>query len=295
MVIYEIGSADALNVDGICVGTRGGRRYRIRVCGGRMDARRRQLLADALNRAILPDSNVTMPDIFLADRRYYSAEVIDENELHGCPSSALCLLGLGHRRRIVLSAVSAVATLERANIVHGSLSPECFRLCRASDGSFYMRLTGLARAGIRQVMCPDRRGDMTWQAPNGPDDAGSLSATEDTYALGMCIHYWLTGDTPVWAEVSERQISLLSDQLGEALIPVVGMMLAPKPEQRPLPSAVLRMFGGKITATSKTRYAQYTGGQYSADYAGDVTDALLLEDPTCTLDFDRDAAKEMRW
>lgn len=274
---------------------RDGGAYIVQPCGQGFDARRRVTIQWVLQSAILPESNLSVPDIFEADGSWYSADLLTETELWDLPIAAMGALGPGHQRRLVLSAVSALAALERAGIVHGNIAPRNLRIQRARDGSLCVRLIGLARAGIVGVMLPQRGGNPGYADENPEMDVTRLRSTEDVFALGACLHLWFSNDFPVALGGDGRESFLLSDRIPPALLPVIGIMLAPKPENRPLPSALMRILESILRLRTAQTYRTYPDPEDSAEYRQLIQDAIRQQDPAFDPKFMEEDARRMHW
>jgi serine/threonine protein kinase len=99
------------------------------------------------------------------------------------------------RRRILSEVADGVATLHRAEVVHGRLSPEAVRV--TPGGLAKVGMLGSARlpgSSGRTVLMPDL--DPMFAAPESLDDSG-VTAAVDLFALGKLIAWlWPDADRP---------------------------------------------------------------------------------------------------
>ena len=260
---------------------RDGRQYLLRRCDARMTDARVKQLRGRLNDAALPGGSLLVPELMWAQSAWYAAVPLGDEGLRDVPPMTMAVLGRGQQRRLVLSAVNALAALERAGLVHGSVDRNAFQLNLAGDGALTVRLQGLESAGNadgRDGMSPFRRGSKSCQAPEIARGARA-AFVEDVFALGVCVHEWLTGELPLYRGVTSRQELLIASSIPAPLATVLGMMLAPDPNQRPLASALSKLLARDITVRSAFTYQTYESAPVPDDYARILLDGIRAQCP----------------
>lgn len=279
---FEVYDQQALMTGKPFIGVRDGRRYLIHRLGW-TDGHRTEQIKEALENAVMPGSNIAIPEYLRVGNELFSVDFCGREAVSACPSAAICALPQGFIRQIARSAAAALATLERAGIIHGNISCHSFQLNAAQNGTLYVQLTGLADAGIVGKLAPVRGNANEYTAPHLANQAVKTPFAEDVYALGMCLHLWFTGDLPVCDSVSDRQGWLLSDRLPRDLIPIVGMLLAPRSEHRPRASAVLRILQRESPVKTAWNYQCFHDFDYSVQYIRTVLECLKEEKKFLTL------------
>jgi len=274
---------------------KGGRVYSVRKCAEEVRGRRLRQIRRAMRKAFEEKSCLIMPDIFRVKNAYYSAEAIGRLCFEDLPAGFIFALEGGQKRRIVLSALSALAVLERNGIVHGNIDRHAFHLDVARDGGMFMYLGGLDRCGIIGKFPPVFLCDREFIAPEAADLGVEISSAADVFSMGMCMHYWLSGELPVYSVVSEAQHYLISDRIPRQMVPVIGMMLAPKPFMRPTASAVIWMLQDEVKVNSSTEYKTYSSAQPDHEYLDEIVAAIYPDNPDLMPDIMMAEAVTMGW
>ena len=109
------------------------------------------------------------------------------------------------------------------------------------------------------------------------------------------MHYWLSGELPVYSVVSEAQHYLISDRIPRQMVPVIGMMLAPKPFMRPTASAVIWMLQDEVKVNSSTEYKTYSSAQPDHEYLDEIVAAIYPDNPDLMPDIMMAEAVTMGW
>lgn len=258
-----------------------------------VDSHRQSTLKNAYS-GLIEGANITVPRWHKEKGTLYAVEKCRDEELLELPLTAVSQLSPGHQRRLLLSAVSAVATLERHGLVHGNLNREAFRICRSQDNSLSFQLVGLGAAGMAGGFEPLRIGNGDYAAPE-TSAARAVSSAEDVFSLGVCFHVWLTGNLPVLGKATERQFMLVSDRVPKALVPIVGTMLSPKPEQRPSATALQKILEGVLKMRTTHKYKLWYEGASDRDGAELVEEAILDQHEQFVPFFQDRDARSMGW
>ena len=275
--------------------TKGIRVYLLRRCPEEVRGRRLRRITRAMRKAFNEESSVITPDIFRDKKVYYSAERIGRLCLEDLPAGFVYAMESGQKRRIVLSALSALAVLERNGIVHGNIDRHVFHMDVSRDGGVFMRMGGLERCGIVGKFPPVFCGDRVGMAPEATNPEVEITSAADVFSMGICMHYWLSGELPVHSVVSEYQHYLISDRIPEKIVPVIGMMLAPEPLMRPTASAVIWMLQDVVEVDSARAYKTYSSPPPDEEYLDEMIAAVYPENPDLMPDIMLAEAADMGW
>lgn len=187
-------------------------------CPYDMTLSRAREIKEAFNESILPNGNLDLPLFFKEKGIWYCADVYYSSEMDGYNAKVFSALPAVHRQRIVFGSIYALKTLHEAGLVHGSISPDAFRVHISRDGSFRTRLSKFAYAGTE--------GRRISGYPDGyaAAECGNdyISQKTDTFALGVTIYFWLTGKLPQWTE--DKRL-ILPDFVPTGYYPLLGAML----------------------------------------------------------------------
>ena len=174
---------------------RGGLLYRLTRCSLDMTQPRAEAVMSALGKAVKPGSNVLVPDIVEEDDAWYAAVPFRPEVFQGLPRAYLRCLPEAARRHMILLAVSAMDTLARDGIVHGSLDPDCFRITVTESGMLGVVLEDLRHVGCGRLEPLESDTESSYAAPE-VRRGGKPTTASDAFSLALCLHEWLAGELP---------------------------------------------------------------------------------------------------
>lgn len=265
--------------EGHLLGTRDGRLYRLQPCPEELNDHRAAAIARALGECVLPDTNILLPDFFEADTGWFTAVPYREDVFLGLPPAYLRCLPDKARRHMLLLAASALEVLSRGHVVHGSLNPDCFRLTVSEVGVLCLVLEDLRPAGTAAYppIRPDR--SSPFASPEARIGKPPTTAS-DMFALGLCMHFWLTGELPRNRQelpaAPTRKVVWISDAVPVWARSVLLSMLEANPAARPKPQDVLKRLREGTEACTDDLYAS---SELPAEDLAEMRQLLLQEHP----------------
>jgi serine/threonine protein kinase len=167
---------------------------------------------------------------------------------------------------ITRQAAEALAALHQAGFLHGDVKPDNLRL--VDDGTAVLTDLGFAhRPGENAAFLRAGYvlGTANYLAPELCDDLPGEELSSDLFSLGVMLFEMLTGQLP-YPPGSLRQtfrrhrcdppadIRVLAGSLPEALVELVGRLLAHQPEDRPRAGAVVQHLVKLEIATLRPRW-----------------------------------------
>lgn len=256
---------------------RNGMLYRVSRCSLDMTQPRAEAVMAALGKAVQPGSNVLVPDLVEEDDAWYAAVPFRPEVFQGLPRAYLRCLPEDARRHMILLAVAAMDVLAREGVVHGSLTPDCFRITVTDSGVLCIVLEDLRNVGCGRFEPLEIDAESSYAAPE-VRRGGKPTAASDAFSLALCLHEWLAGELP---RCRGNGPDLTKDSVWlSAAVPVwargvLADLLNANAASRPeLSEALARLAKGDEAAT----VAIYSCDS-DAEEDADIRTLLLEEDP----------------
>lgn len=229
-----------------------------------------------------PGGNIVIPcDEFIEENHYMEAAelidgAVDEDELEG----VLASLSVDVKKLLMQTAAGALFSVHSKRIIHSDLKLKNVLLVRNSTGNYVAKLIDFDSSYFVDKKPEEIVGTIDYYSPelgayaDAEDDreemGKNLTEKSDIFSLGLIFHYYLSGELPKPASLTERLrkrqekgkviycwIALNSGcelQLSPAIkspmyISLISDMLSLNPDDRPSAADVLKRLRPPVTET----------------------------------------------